>query len=429
MEIGEHIGKYIITEVLHGGMSEVYRVTIDGASIRFVIKRLKDGANKESRKLFQREMRVLRSLRHIFIIEVLEEHYDEDCPYYVMPSCGKSLVDTISYEVDKKIELALQFCEGIAFMHSKGVRHRDIKPQNILIKDGIVKIADFGLSRFSQRDSTTLTDTSLAAGTQGFIPPEYANGGFKEGTIEGDIYMLGKTIYFLFSSGGDVSNVRLNRVPSPIATIVEKATRENPEERYQSIQPIIEALYSYKSALEAIDNLPKSIEDIRSSFLPGSELFNEELYKHFNSLSDESVKWGESLRSIKKEELIGMLKYKKDYIYALITHFIECIGNPSDYIQFEDIDQFVKFAHCVISINSDIAINQQLISFLLNLSIKYNRWPSMNGIACMLNILISKDPEHYRLFVFNQKSQLKEIALHLDSNNKFNEIITRLIAS
>lgn len=53
----------------------------------------------------------------------------------------------------------------------------------------------------------------------------------------------------------------------------------------------------------------------------------------------------------------------------------------------------------------------------------------MNGIACMLNILISKDPEHYRLFVFNQKSQLKEIALHLDSNNKFNEIITRLIAS
>lgn len=68
------------------------------------------------------------------------------------------------------------------------------------------------------------------------------------------------------------------------------------------------------------------------------------------SLSDESVKWGESLRGIKKEELIGMLKYKKDYIYVLITHFIECISNPSDYIQFEDIDQFVKFAHCVISI-------------------------------------------------------------------------------
>lgn len=197
MEIGEHIGKYIITEVLHGGMSEVYRVTIDGASIRFVIKRLKDGANKESRKLFQREMRVLRSLKHIFIIEALEEHYDEDCPYYVMPSCGKSLVDTISYEEHKKIELALQFCEGIAFMHSKGVRHRDIKPQNILIKDGIVKIADFGLSRFSQRDSTTLTDTSLTAGTQGFIPPEYANGGFKEGTIEGDIYVRENNIFFV----------------------------------------------------------------------------------------------------------------------------------------------------------------------------------------------------------------------------------------
>ena len=428
MEVGDHIGKYIITEVLHGGMSEVYRVAIEGASIRFVIKRLKEGANKESRKLFQREMRILRSLKHIFIIEVLEEHYDEDCPYYVMPSCGKSLVDAISCTEHEKIELALQACEGIAFMHSNGVSHRDIKPQNILIKEGIVKIADFGLSRFSHRDSTTLTDTSLIAGTQGFIPPEYVNGGFKKGTIAGDIYMLGKTIYYLFSNGGDVSNVRLNRVPQPIGAIVEKSTREVPEERYSSLHPVIEGLHAYKKALEAIDNLPKSIEDIRSNYPSGSDIFNEELYKHFNSLPSESTKWGESLRKIKKAELIGMLNYKKDYINILVTHFIKCIDAPSDYIQFGDIDQFVKFAQCAVSTNSDVAINQQLISFLLDLSITYNRWPSMNGIAQILNSLISKDPEHYQLFIFTHKSELKEIEPNLEADNKFNSEITRLIS-
>lgn len=81
MEVGERIDKYVITDIMHGGMSEVYRVAIDGAPIRFVIKRLKEGANEEQKKLFLREMRILRELKHIYIIEVLEEHYDEDCPY------------------------------------------------------------------------------------------------------------------------------------------------------------------------------------------------------------------------------------------------------------------------------------------------------------------------------------------------------------
>ena len=207
MEIGEYIDKYIITEVMHGGMSEVYRVAIEGAPIRFVLKRLKKDANDEQRKLFCREMRILQKLKHLYIIEVLEEHYDGECPYYVMPSCGKSFVDIASSSDDYyKLVLTMQMCEGLEYMHNNGVRHRDIKPQNILIKDDIVKIADFGLSRFWDRDSTTLTATSLAAGTQGYMPPEYSSGGFKEGTVQGDIYMLGKTIYFLFSHGGDVSN-------------------------------------------------------------------------------------------------------------------------------------------------------------------------------------------------------------------------------
>ena len=145
MEIGDRIDKYIVTDIMHGGMSEVYRVAIDGAPIRFVLKRLKEGATDEQKRLFLREMRILRTLNHLYIIEVLEEHYDDECPYYVMPSCGKSLVDVASSsDVHRKVILSLQMCEGLLFMHGNNVRHRDIKPQNILIKDNIVKIADFG---------------------------------------------------------------------------------------------------------------------------------------------------------------------------------------------------------------------------------------------------------------------------------------------
>lgn len=132
MEIGEYIDKYIITEVMHGGMSEVYRVAIEGAPIRFVLKRLKKDANDEQRKLFCREMRILQKLKHLYIIEVLEEHYDGECPYYVMPSCGKSFVDIASSSDDYyKLVLTMQMCEGLEYMHNNGVRHRDIKPQNM----------------------------------------------------------------------------------------------------------------------------------------------------------------------------------------------------------------------------------------------------------------------------------------------------------
>ena len=429
MEIGEYIDKYIITEVIHGGMSEVYRVAIEGAPIRFVLKRLKKDANDEQRKLFCREMRILQKLKHLYIIEVLEEHYDGECPYYVMPSCGKSFVDIASSSDDYyKLVLTMQMCEGLEYMHNNGVRHRDIKPQNILIKDDIVKIADFGLSRFWDRDSTTLTATSLAAGTQGYMPPEYSSGGFKEGTVQGDIYMLGKTIYFLFSHGGDVSNIRLNRVSPQIAAIVEKATRENPEDRYASITTIIEELRSYKEAIEAIDKLPKSIKDIKSNYKSGSIEFNEELYKHFCFLSNESMKWGESLSQLGENELMGMLKYKKDYINNLASHFIECISSTSDYIQFGDIDQFVKFGKCVVASNLDIATNQQLISFLIDLSVNYSRWPSMNGLAKILNAAVSSDPEHYRMFIFNHRDKLKEMQPNLNVDSKFNSEICLIIA-
>lgn len=429
MEIGDHIDNYIITEVMHGGMSEVYRVTIEGAPIRFVLKRLKEGATEEQLKLFRREMRILQRLKHIHIIEVLEEHYDDECPYYVMPSCNKSLVDVATSDDNyNKVLLSLQMCEGIKFMHNSDVRHRDIKPQNILIKDGIVKVADFGLSRFVERDTTTLTSMSLAAGTTGYMPPEYSKGKFKDGTIQGDVYMVGKTLYYLFSKGGDVSNVRINRVPLPIAAIVEKATQDNPEDRYSSLAPLIDALSEFKLSLEAIDRQPKSIKEIKEKYKKGTTEYIEEIYKHIISLPEESMKWGDSLRRLSNEDLVEMLKCKRDCINAIASHFMECIGNTSDYIQFEDIDQFVRFTKYIVSINNDIATNQQLLSFFLELSVTYNRWPSMNILSSILNEAVNTDFEHYRLFIYNHKSLLREMQPNLGMDYKFNSDISRIIA-
>lgn len=188
MEIGEKIDNYQITEVLSGGMSEVYRVS-DGTT-RYVLKRLKEDSDEIHKKLFKREIRILQSLDHPNIIEILKDSYYSDTPYYVMPNCGKSFVDIASNGVDEieKINYSIDFCNAVSYAHDKGVLHRDIKPQNVLLFNNQVKVSDFGLSRFESRDTTTLTTTSLTAGTNGYMPPEYRSGAFKDGTVAADIY-------------------------------------------------------------------------------------------------------------------------------------------------------------------------------------------------------------------------------------------------
>ena len=429
MEVGDKIGTYLITEVMTGGgMSELYKVAVADIPSRFVLKRCKEDAEEEKVKLFRREIRILKSLHHKNIIEVTHDCTDENPPYYVMPACSKSMVDiALSDDILYKIRLSIQMCEGINYIHQSGSRHRDIKPGNILIdKDGIVKIVDFGLSRFVNRDTTTLTQTGLIAGTAGYIPPEYKDGAFEDGTVEGDIYMLGKTLYYIFSFGGDVSNVRPGNVPYEIEKIIEKSIRENPEERYLSVEPIISELKEYEIALVDLESRPKPIKEIKKLYKCGTKEFRHEVFKTLSSHTDASGDWAETLSHLSREELTDVLKNKRDYVSSLTAHFVENLSHPSDFIQFSDIDEFVKFADCILKVSQDTAINQQLLSQLILMANIYNRWPAMEGLAKILNNQIKSDPVHYRSFIYNHREDLREFKKQLH-NNPFDSDINSIL--
>lgn len=226
MEVGDKIDNFVITEVLAGGMSEVYRV-FDGSE-RYVLKMVKEDATEEDVKLFRREIRILRMMNHPNIMEIVADRYDSDRPYYVMPNCGKSFVELACCQISdlELLDYAISFCQAIQFAHESGIYHRDIKPQNVLLYKGVVKVSDFGLSRFVNRDTTTITQTGSKAGTFGYMPPEYLNGEFKDGSVESDVYMIGKTLYYVFSHGKDISNVRSEMVSTPIFAIVDKCTKD-----------------------------------------------------------------------------------------------------------------------------------------------------------------------------------------------------------
>lgn len=427
MEVGEKIDNYVITEVLAGGMSEVYRV-FDGTE-RYVLKIVKEDATEENTRLFRREIRILQSLKHPNIMEIVADMYNSDRPYYVMPNCGKSFVELACSQVSELelLDYVIPFCEAIQYAHEKGVFHRDIKPQNVLLYKGVVKVSDFGLSRFVNRDTTTMTKTSTIAGTAGYMPPEYLTGEFKNGTVEGDIYMIGKTLYYVFSHGKDISNIRAEMVSVQIFYIVDKCTKDAPAQRYSSVSTIVDALKDYRDLLKAAETAPKTIKEIKTIYKSNTPQYNKEVIKTLSTLGYNPKDWANTLEQLKNQELIQVLTYNRDSIVALSLHFIDCIKNPSEFIQFDDIDEYARFTKILVNINTDESIKQNLILFLQNMSINYNRFPAMKVVASILNEQIDRDYERYKIFVMLQRKSLLDICEQLDTDSVFNNKIKALL--
>lgn len=427
MEVGEKIDSFVITEVLAGGMSEVYRVS-DGLN-RYVLKRIKADASDVDIKLFLREIRILKSLHHPNIIEIITDSEDSPQPYYMMPNCGKSFVDlALSKATDLDLlDYVINFCNAIDYAHKAGVFHRDIKPQNVLIYRGIVKVADFGLSRFVNRDTTTITQTGMQAGTAGYMPPEFQHGEFKDGTVAGDVYMIGKTLYYVFSHGMDVSNVRSENVAVPIFAIIDKCTRDDPSQRYASVDAIVNDLEDYRKLLLAAAQAPKTIKEIKASYRPNTPQFNEEVFKTLLSLGYDSMDWGDALGQLSFVELSQVIAYKRDAVVSLSLHFIDSLANPTDYIQYDDVDDYAKFTKILVNFNVDESVKQNLISFMLKMSINFSRWEAMRTVASILNEQMDKNASRYRIYVLLKRAELKEICTVLGKDSIFNEQIRALL--
>lgn len=427
MEVGEKIDNYVITEVLAGGMSEVYRV-FDGKE-RYVLKIVKEDATEDNITLFRREIRILKNLNHLNIMEIVADTYNSVRPYYVMPNCGKSFVDLACTQATELelLDYAISFCEAIQYAHESGVYHRDIKPQNVLLYKGIVKVSDFGLSRFVNRDTATMTKTSTTAGTAGYMPPEYLSGEFKNGTVGSDVYMIGKTLYYVFSHGKDISNVRAEMVSVPIFSIVDKCTKDTPTQRYSSVSTIVGELKDYRDLLKTAETAPKTIKEIKVTYKPNTPQFNKEVFKTLSTLGYNFKDWATTLEQLSDQELVQVLMYNRDSIVALSLHFIDCMKNSSDFIQFDDIDEYARLTKILVNINTDESIKQSLILFLQNMSICYNRFSAMKDVASILNEQIDRDYERYKIFVMLQRKSLQDICQRLNSDSDFNDKIRILL--
>ncbi|MFR2095771.1 Stk1 family PASTA domain-containing Ser/Thr kinase [Eubacterium sp.] len=278
-------GRYEVQEIIGvGGMSVVYKA-YDNVDDRIVaIKILKDEFlnNEEFKRRFKNESKAIALLSHENIVRVYDVNFGEKLQYIVMEYIdGITLKEYInkqnSITWNDAVYFMTQILRAVQHAHDKGIVHRDIKPQNIiLLPNGTLKVTDFGIARFSRSETKTLTEQAI--GSVHYIAPEQAKG---EQTDErADIYSMGVVLYEMlagkvpFDSENAVSvalmQVQANaekltqinpNIPKGLEQICVHAMQKNPDDRYQSatemlldIEEIIKnpnTVFNYASSTES----------------------------------------------------------------------------------------------------------------------------------------------------------------------------------
>ena len=266
---GENVGPYQIIEQLgQGGMASVYKAYHAALDRYVALKVLHQAFNEDSTFIgrFQREAKVVAKLEHPNIVPVYDYAEHEGRPYLVMKFIeGDTLKARMgvsplsSMEIEQVVETV---GSALGYAHKQGVLHRDIKPSNVLITSGnVMYLADFGLARIAVAGESTLS-TDAVMGTPQYISPEQAMGK-KDLDARTDIYSFGVMLYEMvvgqvpFSADTPFSiihdhiytplplPVSVNpNVPEPVQRVLLKALAKNRDDRYQTVEELIDAFKS-----------------------------------------------------------------------------------------------------------------------------------------------------------------------------------------
>ncbi len=261
-------GRYRLMEILgEGGMAVVYKAFDEHLRIERAIKLLVPAAARipEARARLETEARAMASLAHPNVVAVFDIRRDDRDLFLVMELItGGTLWDWVRNHGPMPPRVAVQVMlpvlRAVGAAHDAGVIHRDLKPHNIMLDgSGDPKVADFGIAHVN----TPLADgaytrTGTVLGTWAYMAPEQRHSARKVDERT-DLYSLGATLFSLLTAeppfdlfAADQDTQLLEGIPAPLADQIRRATRYNPEDRFQTATEMSEALEALLADLPAI---------------------------------------------------------------------------------------------------------------------------------------------------------------------------------
>jgi serine/threonine protein kinase len=287
-------GRYELEEqVGRGGMSTVFRASDHVLDRLVAVKVLHERYARDADYLerFRREARAAAQLGHPNIVTVIDRGEEDGRPYIVFEYVdGVTLKQLVEREgqlsVRDAVAVTLEVARALAFAHARGVVHRDVKPQNVLLDDdGRAKVTDFGIARDLDLD-VAVTQTGTVLGTSDYMAPEQARG--ERTSASGDIYSLGAVLYELLVGevvfpGESFMAVALRHasepapdiidrrrdVPMRLAALVDRCLEKDPRDRFESMAELVVEL---EAILEGLGDYDDEDTLVRPAVrLPGSK--------------------------------------------------------------------------------------------------------------------------------------------------------------
>jgi tRNA A-37 threonylcarbamoyl transferase component Bud32 len=386
-----------------GGFADVYRAVDlsrdpDDADAVVAVKVLRV-PETQARARFARELRLLEEIAHPNIVPVLGSGEDEaGRPWYAMPLAKGNLLDELTgvgSDTRRLVDTLRQVCAGLQHLHQEvGIFHRDLTPMNVLrTREGAWAISDFGLAREAERRTTTITSMHVGLGTFLYQAPE-AMTHARDVDASADIYSLGKVLHALVK--GEHPLPGEEPPGSQFRSIIKKATRLDPSERYGSVTEFVDDLQLVSAApagrWERHDEALARLQALLRQTPASDATLLEVLALGKAQLAEPSPDFESMaylLPFVQAPDIKLLWHLDEDGFRGVFRAFAEHIASAG--FSFEYCDTLANFVQQAVEQTGDDDVLRRSITALAGLGENHNRWHVRGVLISLLQAIRTAD--------------------------------------